>query len=173
MKQFKASICSLAAFASLSYIHSAEQANDGLWTQLKSTLSASPKRQIQPDAIDEGFSQISKDLASKSFPISIPPSLIEFHKNVGNLNFTKSVVLLSPIKRVDETQCYFLTQILNAKKQGLGHEWLIFAQMDGNDCYCIHTQTGRVQLFSLIPQAKGHNEYDSIETWAKKVFLER
>jgi hypothetical protein len=182
MKHFKASICSLAAFASFSYIYSAENMDESLWAKLRHEMKPLPTRKIQGEYpsqdiqwcrnIDEGFLQLEEAIKAKGTPLSIPKSLIEFHKHVGDLAFSKSVVLLTPIKRKEEADSYFCQRILDTRTRQLPAEWLIFAEMDNSDCYCIHSKTGMVKLFTLLPEVKEQGGYyRNIKHWAQEVFL--
>lgn len=169
MKYIKTSVCSLVTLSLFSYVHSVE--NDSLWTELRSKLKVLPKpgnsqeaRIREPKAkIDESFSAIEKDLKCV-----FPESVKRLHTEAGNLAFPDSVCLLSP---VGETESYLYRCIVKGRTHKLPSDWLIFAEIDGQEYFCINRLTGNVSRFTLIPHVKMHDSYVSIEDWAQKMFL--
>lgn len=173
MKYFKISICSLAAFASLSCVQSAENAESKLWAELRGTLHALPTGSLAESTakssneerrrqIDAGFFEIEKKMG-----FSIPETFKEFHRQVGNLVFSP-IFFPTPIDGIN-SPLYEL--IMKGKKKKLSGEWVSIGEIDANEYIALNYSTQEITRFTVIPDMKRWGTSPTITVWLRETYL--
>jgi len=168
MKYIKASICSIAAFSCLPYLHSMENI-DPLLSELKRTKKVFTDEQMSEldrnTAIDKGFEEIK----NKIFPGSPFPEFLKIlYKEVGNLGF--SMTILSPIRGL-ESPLY--NTIREGQEKNIPGDWPVFVEIDGCEYFCINRFNLEIARFFVIPgkPVKKYDTYSNPTDWVKKVLL--
>lgn len=166
MKYIKASLCSLVTFCCLSYIHSAED----LFAELKRTKRVFTDENMSESernkAIDKGFDEIKNEI----FPGSpFPEFLKTLYKEVGNLGL--SLYILSPIRGL-ESPLY--DGIREGQYKKIPGDWVVFAEIDGCEYFCINRFNLQVARFFGIPGKpfKQCDTYLNPIDWVAKILLE-
>lgn len=165
MKYIKASLCSLVTFCCLSYIHSAED----LFAELKRTKRVFTDENMSEsqrnEAIDKGF----KDIENKIFPGNpLPKFLKTLYKEVGNLGF--SMHILSPIRGL-ESPLY--DGIREGQEKEIPGDWVVFAEIDGCEYFCMNRFNFKVARFLVIPGKpfKQCDTYLNPNEWVREILL--
>jgi len=169
MKYIKASICSIAAFSCLPYLHSMENI-DPLLSELKRTKKVFTDEQMSEldrnTAIDKGFEEIK----NKIFPGSpLPEFLKVLYKQVGNLGF--SMLILSPIRGL-ESPLY--NGIRDGQDKKIPSNWVVFAEIEGCEYFCIHRFEHKIARFLVFPEVATYKQEDTYLTpsdWVQKILL--
>lgn len=167
MKYIKASICSIAAFSVLPYIHSAENL-DLLLDEIKQTRRADPvlSKIERDESINQGFEEIENKIFNGD---SLPQPLKYFYQEVGNYNF--NVEILSPIKGVTSP---LNDGIRKGQEKAIPSEWVVFGQIDECEYFCINRFNPEVARFLVPPEPfKQVETYPNLEAWIAKILLRK
>lgn len=170
MKYIKASICSIAAFSCLSYIHSSENINP-LLDELKNTKRAFNTGTVMPEserneAIDKGFKEIENKIFSGS---PLPEFLKVLYTQIGNLGL--GMIILSPIRGL-ESPLY--DGIREGQEKNIPTNWVVFAEIDSCEYFCINRFDFQIARFLVSPEANPYKQEDTYLTprnWIEKVLL--
>ncbi len=111
----------------------------------------------------EDFTQINEKLGCP-----IPPSLVEFYLQVGNLNFSK----LSKIGRAhggNESTLYRL--IRDGQDRGIPGTYLTFCQVEGSEYFSYERKNGKVTRFRMSPDLEQHDTYSDLASWIKAMWF--